>query len=345
MRLDRSQGTRQGENPIDDAIWDVLYVCRTRPCLLASKRSPPPLNSDGPSVVINSYNRRQLLERALCSLYEHVDPLPAEIIVVDDQSTDGSVEFVEGCIASGKYPGLNLAKTPGKLSFAAGVNLGIARSRKCSFHVCPFETDNVATDAGLWRGVEHLKKHPSVAGVGFQVTRLTGEPAGNSMAFPSMLGFVVGQQITELLGLECPAAGPRRDVVFTSPLVVSREAISSFGLMDAVDFPFCDSDIIGADGSPTLDSSCTFWKTCRSFMIRGSRSQSSRAGEPSIFIAPGWRTSRSTVLGRCPPSGPGFWRDTVSSSRASSSRARGPGSRWACGRTVGAAAPLAAELS
>lgn len=193
------------------------------------------------SVVINSYNRRQLLERALCSLYEHVDPLPAEIIVVDDQSTDGSVEFVEGCIASGKYPGLNLAKTPGKLSFAAGVNLGIARSR--APYVCLFETDNVATDAGLWRGVEHLKKHPSVAGVGFQVTRLTGEPAGNSMAFPSMLGFVVGQQITELLGLERPAAGPRRDVVFTSPLVVSREAISSFGLMDAVDFPFCDSDI------------------------------------------------------------------------------------------------------
>ena len=206
-----------------------------------SQAEPAAIDPRDLSVVINSYNRRQLLERALSSLYQHVDPLPAEIMVVDDQSRDGSVEFVEACIASDKYPGLNLVKTPAKLSFAGGVNLGIAQSK--APYVCLFETDNVATDAGLWRGVAYLKKRPSVAAVGFQVTRLTGEPAGNSMSFPSMLGFVVGQQITDLLKLERPATGPRRDVVFTSPLIVSREAIASFGLMDAVDFPFCDSDI------------------------------------------------------------------------------------------------------
>jgi hypothetical protein len=193
------------------------------------------------ALVINSYNRRELLERSLRSVYQHIHPAPGEVVVVDDGSTDGSDALVEEWIRSGKYPGLRLVRPNNRVAFAGGVNLGFNSCR--APYVCLFETDNVALDAGLWRGVAYLKNHPRVAGVGFRVTTMAGGPAGNSMSFPSPLAFVLGQQLADRLGLESPATGARRDVVFTSPLVLSRAVVEKVGLMNDVDFPYCDSDI------------------------------------------------------------------------------------------------------
>ena len=172
------------------------------------------------ALVINSYNRRDLLERSLRSVYENVHPTPGEIVVVDDRSTDGSGELVEQLDPVGALSGIGLVRPDHKVAFAGGVNLGISSCR--APYVCLFETDNVALDDGLWKGVAYLKQHRQVAGVGFRVTTLAGATAGNSMSFPSPLAFVLGQQIASRLGLESPATDHRRDVVFTSPLIVSR---------------------------------------------------------------------------------------------------------------------------
>jgi hypothetical protein len=211
---------------------------------MTSAKSPEAVLAPEPrdlAVVINSFNRRDLLERSLRSLYEHLRPAPCEVVVVDDLSTDGSAELVERWIQSGRYPGLALVRPDHKVAFAGGVNLGIASCR--APYICLFETDNVALDDGLWKGVAYLKRNPQVAGVGFRVTTLAGTTAGNSMSFPSPIAFVLGQEIASRLGLESPATGPRRDVVFTSPLIVSRKAVDQVGVMNDADFPFCDSDI------------------------------------------------------------------------------------------------------
>ncbi|MGQ0626555.1 MAG: glycosyltransferase family 2 protein, partial [Phycisphaerales bacterium] len=44
------------------------------------------------SVIIPSFNRRALLERTLATVFGQTRA-PLEVIVVDDGSTDGSVEF------------------------------------------------------------------------------------------------------------------------------------------------------------------------------------------------------------------------------------------------------------
>jgi GT2 family glycosyltransferase len=193
------------------------------------------------ALVVNSYNRRVLLERSLRSVYEQVHPTPAEIVVVDDGSTDGSVELLSDWIRSGRYPGLRLVRPDHRVKFAGGVNLGLASCR--APYICLFETDNVALDSGLWKGVAYLKRNPRVGGVGFRVTKLEGGPAGSSMSFPSPIAFVLGQQLAQRLKLEATPPGPRRDVVFTSPLIVSRVAVERVGPMNDVDFPFCDSDV------------------------------------------------------------------------------------------------------
>ena len=72
------------------------------------------------SVVIANYNRRSRLERAITSLLSQ--SLPAEVIVVDNGSTDGSAN------AASRFPGVIVLRNPRNHGFARATNQGIARA-------------------------------------------------------------------------------------------------------------------------------------------------------------------------------------------------------------------------
>lgn len=76
------------------------------------------------SILVVSYNTRELLHRCLSSIEANVDPALAEVVVVDNASTDGSAELVET-----EHPSATLVRAPGNLGFAAGVNLAAAHAR------------------------------------------------------------------------------------------------------------------------------------------------------------------------------------------------------------------------
>jgi len=75
------------------------------------------------SVVIPTYNRRDLVERCLDSLalQTHDD---IEIIVVDDGSTDGTAELV-----ASRYPHARMERLPRNGGFAVAANAGIRAAR------------------------------------------------------------------------------------------------------------------------------------------------------------------------------------------------------------------------
>jgi GT2 family glycosyltransferase len=77
-------------------------------------------DSDGISVIIVSYNSGEFLRRCLSSLYGAPSPLVSEVIVVDNASTDGSVEMIES-----EFPQVTLLKNRRNLGYAAAVNQGI----------------------------------------------------------------------------------------------------------------------------------------------------------------------------------------------------------------------------
>lgn len=76
------------------------------------------------SVVIVNWNTRDLLQRALGSLYSESEGVSFETIVVDNGSNDGSGELIRK-----EWPTVNLVSLPVNRGFAVANNIGFARSR------------------------------------------------------------------------------------------------------------------------------------------------------------------------------------------------------------------------
>jgi GT2 family glycosyltransferase len=76
------------------------------------------------SIIIVSYNTRDFLKKCLHSLRDISSDLLAEIIVVDNCSSDGSVEMVEN-----EFPEAELVRNQSNLGYAKAVNQGMRRSR------------------------------------------------------------------------------------------------------------------------------------------------------------------------------------------------------------------------
>ncbi len=75
------------------------------------------------SMVIPNYNGKKLLAKCLKSIYKNTN-LPKEVVIVDNGSTDGSVEFLEE-----NYPKIKIINNSKNFGFAKAVNQGIEISR------------------------------------------------------------------------------------------------------------------------------------------------------------------------------------------------------------------------
>ncbi len=76
------------------------------------------------SIVIVSWNVKDLLKKCLLSIDKHKNKLDLEIIVVDNASRDGTVEMLKQ-----EFPSIKLITNSNNLGFAAANNQGILRSQ------------------------------------------------------------------------------------------------------------------------------------------------------------------------------------------------------------------------
>lgn len=210
--------------------------------------------------IVNSFNRRSLLECAIASLTGSLRRagFRSAIVVFEAGSKDGSAEFLQGWRDNNPADNLVLIRpSAGRSSFSEGVNAAcaeaISRFPNCRW-LFFYETDNCLSDIEpIAQAINLLNREPRLGAAGFTVKQHDGRFFGYGMRFPSALSFALGQNVAAKLGLHAPnnskwnqADGIRWrtcDVVFTSPLVVRREAWKQSGGFDPVEFPFSDSDL------------------------------------------------------------------------------------------------------
>ncbi len=110
----------------------LLRGMMVRRVSLRSDPGPPVVRPTGISVVIPSRNGRDLLDRCLPRIHD-----AGEIIVVDNGSNDGTVEFLNS-----DFPSVIVEHSEEPLSFARAMNRGIRRARYS--HVCVLNNDMLA---------------------------------------------------------------------------------------------------------------------------------------------------------------------------------------------------------
>lgn len=151
------------------------------------------------SIVIVNYKTKGLLKQCLRGIDDCHFRFPHEVIVVDNDSRDGSLELVRD-----KFPHVTLVSSPKNVGFAAGMNLGFHRAK--GKYVMTLNTD-VAIFCGAIEALhQHLEKNSTV---GMAVPKLINPDGSTQLStylFPSF--FVALWRRTPLGNLP----GPRRSL-------------------------------------------------------------------------------------------------------------------------------------
>lgn len=117
------------------------------------------MNSPVLSVVILNYNVEHFLEICLDSVLAASRNLDVEIRVVDNHSSDGSVEMVRK-----KFPGIILTANAKNLGFSRGNNLAIAQSK--GKYVLLLNPDTIVPEDGFEKCLAYMEAHPEAGGLG-----------------------------------------------------------------------------------------------------------------------------------------------------------------------------------
>lgn len=119
------------------------------------------------TVVIVSYNVRDLLRACLRSLLASEGDFSFEIIVVDNRSTDGSAEMVEN-----EFRQVRLIVSPVNGGYAYGNNLGLARGR--GRYMLLLNPDTEVPPNALGDMITYMDLRPKAGAVGPKLVRADG---------------------------------------------------------------------------------------------------------------------------------------------------------------------------
>lgn len=119
------------------------------------------------SVVIVNYKVRFFLEQCLHSVVKAADGLSVEVIVVDNASGDGSVEYIRE-----RFPSVMLVASDENLGFAKANNLAIKRSN--GEYVLLLNPDTVVAEDCFREFISFMDAHPDAGGCGAYMLHTDG---------------------------------------------------------------------------------------------------------------------------------------------------------------------------
>ena len=189
------------------------------------------------SVIVVNWNTRELLRACLASAFDESPSITMEMIVVDNASTDGSVEMVEGT-----FPRAVLIANAENRGFAAANNQGLAIAK--GRYVLLLNSDTVVLDRAIEKTITFADQHLDTAVTGCRVLNPDLTLQNTCFMFPSLLnGFLYATYLYKLFprsrffGREQMTWWLRDDtrevdVVTGCYMLVSKQAIEDVGPLD-----------------------------------------------------------------------------------------------------------------
>jgi len=130
------------------------------------------------SIVIVSFNTRDMLRDCLASLESATSPLHTEVFVVDNNSADASTEMVRT-----EFPGVTLIANNNNPGFAGANNQALKRCK--GRNVLILNPDTVPEAKSLLFLSNYLDEHPDVGAVGPMLLNTDGSLQRNGRTFPN----------------------------------------------------------------------------------------------------------------------------------------------------------------
>src|SRR5438876_5086607 len=144
------------------------------------------------SIVIISWNDLKVLPACLKSIYEQTKETEFEIIISDNGSADGSLDFVRQ-----NYPAARIVENRANLGYARGNNAGIAAVGEADY-ILILNPDTIIHDAALDKWVKFADAHPQAGAFGCRVLNPDGSYQDPARPFPTnWLYFLVALRIRQ----------------------------------------------------------------------------------------------------------------------------------------------------
>jgi hypothetical protein len=192
------------------------------------------------SIVIVNWNTRELLLDCLASLYATVRALRFEVFLVDNSSSDGSVEAVQA-----QYPQVIIIRNEKNLGFAAANNKALRVMQ--GKYALLLNTDTVLTDGAIATLFAYMENHDEVGMACGQLLNADGSKQNSIANFPSLLGLLCNETVLRLLW---PRRFPSKRQEYRAPievescigacLMVRKAAMEAVGLLDERYFFFLE---------------------------------------------------------------------------------------------------------
>ena len=132
------------------------------------------------SIIIITYNGLGFLTRCLDSLCDFIDKPDCEVIIVDNYSTDGTLDFLRN-----NYPQLPLILNSENRGVAAARNQGIARATGDKLLL--LDNDTEATTTAINAMSRYLDKHPEVGLCSCRLVDKEGIPQDSCKPYPGLM--------------------------------------------------------------------------------------------------------------------------------------------------------------
>lgn len=196
------------------------------------------------SIIIVNYNVKYYLAQCLTSVVRATNGIDSEIIVVDNHSRDGSVEYIEQ-----NFPKVRCISSIHNLGFARANNIAIRQSR--GDFVLLLNPDTIVGESTLKESVQFMDEHLDAGGLGVMMLKSDGEKAKESrrglptpmVAFYKIIGlckcFPKHPKFGHYYMSDLPWDSPEQiEVVSGAYCLLRKSALDKTGLLDETFFMY-----------------------------------------------------------------------------------------------------------